>query len=352
MLDDDPLSEDPSIDKSASTSVASLHCRRFRIWFLVLLLISVLGNAMLPWVVECVAAGDYYRPGRVSRSEIIGATLMGGFLSQLGSMGSWMALSTWPGAYRILFGLLIGILCPIMLVIGLTIVDGGEPPMAAFLVMAIAGPVIVLGVGALMRLFFHRKKLSHPQDAANNPVLPAMGKQFDMRFLLAVMIAVALITQLIRVTLPTSSESWLDDVWQYALMAAWFVWLIVGLAILVGLLAKVFFERPSWVNRVTLIACFLLGPLAFQVFSSYVLFNPAYVNTRLAFTIDAASILYAYLITTGLVLGQSLAFGGTRWMGYRFPNDALKPNDSNTARLAAESQTQMDVPNPQSSSDG
>jgi len=57
-------------------------------------------------------------------------------------------------------------------------------------------------------------------------------------------------------------------------------------------------------------------------------------------------------ITTGLVLGQSLAFGGTRWMGYRFPNDALKPNDSNTARLAAESQTQMAVPNPQSSSDG
>jgi hypothetical protein len=351
MLDDDPLAADPPIEKSASLSVSSQHCRRFRIWFLVLLLISVLGNAILPWVVERVAEGDFYRPGRISRSEIIGATLMGGFLSQLASVATWMALSTWPGSYRILFGILLGILCPIMLLIGITIVEGREPPIAAFIVMAIAGPVIVLGLGALMRLFFHRKKLSHPDDAASNVDLPAMGKQFDMRFLLAVMIAVALITQLIRVTLPTSSERWLVGS-EYALLAVWFVWLIVGLTILVGLQAKVFFEPRSWVNRVAFIVCLLLGPFAFQVFSSYVLFNPAYVNARFAFKINGESVLLAYLIMTGFLLGQALAFGGTRWIGYRFPNDARKPNDSNAASLAAEAQTQMDVPNPPSSLDG
>jgi hypothetical protein len=232
-----------------------------------------------------------------------------------------MALSRWTGPFRILSGITLGVFLPVALIGGMNWAyskQNQDIPIAGFVVMILAGVSIPLIVAWLQSQLLRGRKAvllcsetSPPREASSQ------NKQYGLKFLLAAMATTAVLTQTLRASFPKSEVSWLDG-WEYVPLALWFLWLMVGLAIVAWLHCLIVLEpRRRWWMWTAWFACAAVGPLLFQAVSAYGIFGGSASTHRFRFELSQENLTLAYRIELGLILGILLALLGVRWIGVR-----------------------------------
>ncbi|MFN7731513.1 MAG: hypothetical protein ACK5OB_06400 [Pirellula sp.] len=300
---DAPLSRDPK------TTFAK---RCLFAWLVLCAVISFAGNLVLPKVVEGLPW---------SWKDPIASVLTGGLLAQFAALGTWMALSRWTSPFRILSVCTLGVLLPVALIGGMNWAyskQNQDIPVAGFVVMILTGVSIPLIVAWLLSQLLRGRKAvllcsetSPPREASSQ------NKQYGLKFLLAAMATTAVLTQTLRASFPKSEVSWLDS-WEYVPLALWFLWLMVGLAVVAWLQCLIVLE-PRRRGRMWMawIACVTVGPLLFQAFSAYGIFGGSTSTHRFQFELSQGMLAFAYRIELGLILGLLLALLGAHWIGVR-----------------------------------
>jgi hypothetical protein len=215
--------------------------------------------------------------------------------------------------------------------------DNEDIPFDAYLVLACGGIAIGLTTTWLLTRGFRRCKAYVPAEiSSRQPSITSRGSQYGIKFLLALMATTAMSIQIVRSTLPNNLAAWMNG-GEYIFIVLWFLWLILGISVLIWLQCLVFLEhrRRRWMVVGWLI-CMALGPLVFQMVSIYAIFGSAsrfYMTLKIDLSYQLIAI--AYFIMLGLVAGLATALLGTRWIGYRLESSNASPRnealqDSNT----------------------
>jgi hypothetical protein len=281
-------------------------------WLVLCAAISFAGNLVLPKVIEGLPW---------SWRDLTSLVLTGALLAQFAAVGIWMALSRWTGPFRILSGSTLGVFLPLTLIGGMNWAyskQNQDIPVAGFIVMIVAGVSIPLIVAWLLSQLLRGRKAvllcsetSPPREASSQ------NKQYGLKFLLAAMATTAVLTQTLRASFPKSEVRWLDS-WEYVPLALWFLWLMVGLAVVAWLHCLIVLEpRRRWWMWMAWLACVTVGPLLFQAVSAYGIFGGSTSTHRFQFELSQENLTFAYRIELGLILGIFLALLGARWIGVR-----------------------------------
>lgn len=311
----EPASDDsfPRSDASPSRDPKTTFAKRCLFaWLVLCAVISFSGNLLLPKAVERLTW---------TWQEPTSLVLTGGLLAQFAAVGIWMALSRWTSPFRILSGITLGAFLPLTLIGGMNWAyskQNQDIPVAGFVVMILAGVSIPLIVAWLLSQLLRGRKAvllcsetSPPREASSQ------NKQYGLKFLLAAMATTAVLTQTLRASFPKSEVNWLDS-WEYVPLALWFLWLMVGLAVVAWLHCLIVLEpRRRWWMWMAWLACVTVGPLLFQAVSAYGIFGGSTSTHRFRFELSRRILAFAYRIELGLVLGTLLALLGTRWNGVR-----------------------------------
>lgn len=280
-----------------------------------LLLICCLGNVLLPEWLKGLG-WDQSVLWTLSGNEIVGGLLMGTLLSQLATLSVWGVMSSWPWHFRwLLMGILSFTLIN-MFVVGLHSDYSDEIPLMGFVVMVLGGWGITFGSALIFGWLLRRYRVvaGRNEREAANPQSKSALSQYGVRFLLMVMMSVALGSFILRNTLPKNSDMWVSGL-QFLSIAIYFVWITIGISILTYLEFRVCLGHFSLTSLVLLFLCLTLGPIAFQGVSVWIfsLWNNGVLNMSMSRDL----IVYAYPIMLGLVIGNLIAFLPTRWIGFR-----------------------------------
>lgn len=290
-------------------------------------LLAILGNVAMPlglkWLFDRNASNYVVVGNTIVASEDIlyecmSAVALGVFLSQLAAIATGMAIIPWPIAYRALAGCVASLFGALSLFIGVQYLEASPPPIEVFVVMT-CGAIVTCGSTAwlLACLLRWRKATIVTGNAFPSVQKRIARKQFDVRFLLALMVATAVSIQVVRMTIPSSNDDWLGAE-EFVLIGLWFVWLISGLSILLWLLCLLFLQpqRSKW-SIAAIAACIGLGPLIFQAVSAKVIFGMLAVTQRMTLDFSYEFIRFGYLMALGLVAAMVIVLQIARWFGVR-----------------------------------
>lgn len=280
-----------------------------------LLLICLLGNVLLP---EWVQSLGWRQPvlWTLRGDEIVGGLLIGTILSQLATLSVWGVMSSWPWHFRWLLMGILTIALVNMFAVGLQSAESHEIPLMGFVVMVLGGWGITFGSALILGWLLRRYRVvagRNDREAAYPPSKSTLS-QYGVRFLLMVMMSVALGSFILRNTLPKNSDMWVSGL-QFVSIAMFFVWLTIGVSILTFLEFRVCMGHFSLTSLVLLFLCLTLGPIVFQAVSVWIfgLWDNGYFNMSLSWHL----IVFAYAPMLGLLIGNLIAFLPTRWIGFR-----------------------------------
>jgi MFS family permease len=353
--DDTPtVAENPHAPDESPIHNAPKNPKGFRVLLAVLAtlgFLAILGNVAMPLGLKrlfdrsppkFVVVGNTIVVMAAPLYECMSAVALGVFLSQLAAIATGMAIIPWPIAYRALAGCVASLFGALSLFIGVQYMEASPPPIAIFVVMT-CGAIVTCGSTAwlLACLLRWRKATIVLGNAFPSVQKRIARKQFDVRFLLALMVATAVSIQVVRTTVPSSNEDWLAAE-EFILIGLWFVWLISGLSILLWLLCLLFLQpqRSKW-SIAAIAACIGLGPLIFQTVSANVIFGMLAVTQRVTLDFSYEFIRFGYLMTLGLVAAMMIVLQIARWLGVRLeprlepiphaaPADPMQPAPEST----------------------
>jgi hypothetical protein len=309
------LNEDGKDVAEGQPTVRSAYEVRLVRVVLVLLLICCLGNVLLP---EWVQGPGWHQPvlWTLSGNEIVGGLLIGTLLSQFATLSVWGVMSSWPWHFRwLLMGILTFALVN-MFAVGLQGAESGEIPLMGFVVMVLGGWGITFGSALIFGWLLRRYRVvaGKSELVAAYPQAKSALSQYGVRFLLMVMVSVALGSFILRNTLPKNSDMWVSGL-QFVSIAMFFVWLTIGVSILTFLEFRVCMGHCTLATMGLLFLCLTLGPIVFQAVSVWIfgLWDNGFFNMSLTWDL----IVFACPQMLGLFLGNLIAFLPTRWIGFR-----------------------------------
>ena len=308
--------DDDSNDVSAGLpTVRSVHEVRLVRVVLMLLLVACLGNVLFP---EWVSGLGWNQPmlWTMRGDEIVGGLLMGTLLSQFSTLSIWGVMSSWPWHFRwLLMGILTFALVN-MFAVGLQSAESHEIPLMGFVVMVLGGWGITFGSALILGWLLRRYRVVARKSEleAAYPQSKSALSQYGVRFLLMVMVSVALGSFILRNTLPKNSDMWVSGV-QILSIAMFFVWLTIGVSILTFLEFRVCLGHCTLASMGLLFLCLTMGPVVFQAVSVclFGLWDNGFFNMSFSWHL----VVFAYPQMLGLFIGNLIAFLPTRWIGFR-----------------------------------
>ena len=239
-----------------------MHLAPFRISFMSIVILSALGNLVVPFVFTLFRID--FVDGWNFQTFWIGA-LNGLLIGEFVAVAFWMMYDPLSLSKKLLLGTFVGLLLAACLVLGMQVWPG--MPMVVGVFLLIVGSVFpslfacfLYGVKRIAMLMKGRTFTSESQRAS---------RQYGIGFLMLVMAAVALAITLIRSVLPTGGDGWLSSR-EFMCLAVWFVWLSIGVTLFIWFPFRSVLQT-TWFNLCVSLVLAIFGPSLFGWFSGFML---------------------------------------------------------------------------------
>lgn len=263
----------------------------FRLVFLGIVLLSVLGNTTAPYLLTNIhVRGNDWR----AETVLVGG-LNGLLIGEFVSIAFWILFDSISLTKKLLFGTSLGLFVAASLIVGLQASPG--MPVSAGVFILVSGSLFPL---LLACLFYCVQRLtSRKLEARLWGESGRNSKQYGIGLLLGVMVAVAFAITIIRSVLPSGGDDWLSS-WEFVFLSLWFVWLAIGSTLFIWF-PFLSILRPSVAKIATALIFAVFGPSFFQWIASFVLIGRFQFQLPLMFPPLAQSISFGLLFTSLLM---------------------------------------------------
>jgi hypothetical protein len=287
--------------------------RRWLAWYIPIAL-CVVFNVAIPATSLFVPFPQGQRALNAETSSIfIYGILCGLILAEIAVLGAWVAFANWAVGFRILAGCLLAVILSFAFLFGVA-TTGRRLPWDGVAFVTLMGPAMVLCTALLLRIARNRTRLL-PKEVNTKTKL---NSQFHLRFLLLIMVGIAVSFELLRRTARFTTEiSILNGTYQI-LLGCCAIACVACAAVAILSLTATLDERRARTRALILIAITgVYGSPLFQWICASILMTTDAGNAFLSSRFAQSTIFGGYCAYLGMVAGTYAGFLWFRFLGYR-----------------------------------
>jgi hypothetical protein len=275
-------------------------------WEALLLAIVVLGNVLVPTLLQTVFAPTGFRANdQFSLYEATCLGLIGLWIAQYVAVWLWVNSSNQTTAIRYFLGAFLSSAITYLVLFGLTAAWGPGPSRADVLMIMVLVTCTYFLAGWLMHGLFRHTQISW------KPRGSGIQKQFSIRTLLG-MTAVSAVGMLALSRLPFGRFNLMYGGDSMVSFAIWIVWISLAAAVVIWLLVGSFRAAKPWVFRASLLTFSVLAPWVFQAVAVFL-----WGMSSQSIVYEWERYFWVYAVEAGLILGVAAVLP---WVS---PNQAL-----------------------------